>query len=92
MTSIAFILGVLPLVFAEGAGAASRQSLGTAVFGGMVTSTVLAVFFVPAFYVAVQRFAELWGPPRGMREHAEHVAESMNGETASVGSGLESRL
>lgn len=38
----------------------SRQSLGTAVFGGMITSTVLAVFFVPAFYVAIQSFIELW--------------------------------
>ena len=54
MTSFAFILGVLPLVFATGAGAASRQSLGTAVFGGMITATVLAVFFVPVFYVAIQ--------------------------------------
>ena len=51
MTSFAFILGVLPLVFAHGAGAASRQSLGTAVCGGMLTSTVLAVFFVPVFFV-----------------------------------------
>jgi hydrophobic/amphiphilic exporter-1 (mainly G- bacteria), HAE1 family len=63
MTSIAFILGVVPLVFATGAGAASRQALGTAVFGGMITSTVLAVFFVPAFYVAVQGLAELIGGP-----------------------------
>ncbi len=54
MTSFAFILGVAPLVFATGAGAASRQSLGTAVFGGMITSTVLAIFFVPVFYVAIQ--------------------------------------
>ncbi|HEY1186482.1 MAG TPA: efflux RND transporter permease subunit, partial [Gemmata sp.] len=58
MTSFAFILGVVPLVFATGAGAASRQSLGTAVFGGMITATVLAVFFVPVFYVAIQGFIE----------------------------------
>jgi hydrophobe/amphiphile efflux-1 (HAE1) family protein len=65
MTSIAFILGVVPLVFATGAGAASRRSLGTAVFGGMITSTVLAVFFVPAFYVAIQKLIELLnGPPK----------------------------
>ena len=64
MTSFAFILGVVPLVFASGAGAASRQSLGTAVFGGMITSTVLAILFVPAFYVAVQNLIELRnGPP-----------------------------
>ena len=54
MTSFAFILGVYPLVDAEGAGAASRQALGTAVFGGMIASTVLAVFFVPVFFVIVQ--------------------------------------
>jgi HAE1 family hydrophobic/amphiphilic exporter-1 len=65
MTSFAFILGMLPLVFATGAGAASRQSLGTAVFGGMITATVLAVFFVPIFYVAVQGLIELRnGPPK----------------------------
>ncbi len=64
MTSFAFILGVLPLMWATGAGASSRQALGTAVFGGMLTSTVLAVFFVPVFYVAVQGLIELWtGPP-----------------------------
>ncbi len=59
MTSFAFILGVVPLVFATGAGAASRQSLGTAVFGGMITSTILAVFFVPVFFVAMQYLSEL---------------------------------
>ncbi len=69
MTSFAFILGVVPLVFAEGAGAASRQSLGTAVFGGMLSSTILAVFFVPVFFVVIQWIAELrYGPPK---PHAE---------------------
>jgi len=58
MTSFAFILGILPLVNATGAGAASRRSLGTAVFGGMLAATVLAVFFVPVFYVVVQRLSE----------------------------------
>lgn len=65
MTSFAFIMGVVPLVFATGAGAASRQSLGTAVFGGMISATILAVFFVPAFYVAMQNLSELFsGPPK----------------------------
>ncbi len=59
MTSFAFILGIFPLVNATGAGAASRRALGTAVFGGMIAATVLSVFFVPVFYVLVQRFAEL---------------------------------
>ena len=55
MTSFAFILGVVPLVIASGAGAASKHAVGTAVFGGMLTATLLAVFFVPAFFVLVQR-------------------------------------
>ena len=58
MTSFAFILGIWPLVNATGAGAASRQALGTAVFGGMIAATVLAVFFVPVFYVVVQSMIE----------------------------------
>lgn len=58
MTSFAFILGVLPLVFATGAAAASRRSLGTAVCGGMLTSTVLAVFFTPVFFVVFQWLSE----------------------------------
>lgn len=77
MTSFAFILGVLPLVWAEGAAAASRQALGTAVCGGMITSTVLAVFFVPIFYVAVQGWIEYWsGPPTFIvPAHAHPIAE-----------------
>ena len=58
MTSFAFILGIWPLVNATGAGAASRRALGTAVFGGMVAATFLAVFFVPVFYVVMQRLSE----------------------------------
>ncbi|HKC56311.1 MAG TPA: efflux RND transporter permease subunit, partial [Vicinamibacterales bacterium] len=58
MTSFAFLLGVLPLVVATGAGAASRRALGTAVFGGMATATLLGVFIIPVLYVVIQRFAE----------------------------------
>ncbi len=58
MTAISFILGVIPLVIASGAGASSRQSLGTAVFGGMLLATVAGVFFIPLLYVAVQGTAE----------------------------------
>jgi len=54
MTSFAFILGVLPLVFASGAGQASRHSVGTTVFGGMIVSTVLNLFFIPVLYVIVK--------------------------------------
>lgn len=55
MTSLAFILGVLPLVIATGAGSASQRAIGTGVMGGMITATVLAVFFVPVFFVVVRR-------------------------------------
>ena len=58
MTSFAFILGVVPLLIATGAGGASRRSLGTAVFGGMNAATLLAIFFVPVLYVAIQRVVE----------------------------------
>jgi len=58
MTSFAFILGVLPLVLATGAGANARKSIGIAVFSGMIASTCLAVLFVPSFYVVLQRFEE----------------------------------
>lgn len=57
MTSMAFILGVFPLVIASGAGAASRHSIGTGVFGGMLTATFLAIIFVPIFFVIVNRVA-----------------------------------
>lgn len=56
MTSMAFILGVLPLTISNGAGAGSQHSIGTAVAGGMITATFLAIFFVPMFYVVVSQF------------------------------------
>jgi HAE1 family hydrophobic/amphiphilic exporter-1 len=58
MTAFSFILGVIPLVIASGAGSVSRRALGTAVFGGMTASTVLGIFLVPVFYVIVQRMSE----------------------------------
>jgi len=57
MTAFAFILGLMPLVLASGAGANSRQSLGTAVVGGLTLATVLIVF-VPIFYVVIERMRE----------------------------------
>ena len=54
MTSLAFILGVLPLVFATGAGREARNSVGTAVSGGMLVSTFLNLIFIPVLYVVVQ--------------------------------------
>jgi hydrophobic/amphiphilic exporter-1 (mainly G- bacteria), HAE1 family len=61
MTSIAFILGVVPLLTATGAGSASQQSLGTVVFGGMLASTLLAIPFVPVYYIMMQRVSERLG-------------------------------
>jgi HAE1 family hydrophobic/amphiphilic exporter-1 len=58
MTSFAFILGVLPLVFASGAGSESRHSVGTTVFGGMIFSTALNLFFIPVLYVIVKSMVE----------------------------------
>ena len=64
MTSFAFILGVLPLVLAKGAGANARASIGITVFSGMIASTCLAVLLVPSFFVIVQRFEEWFGRRR----------------------------
>ena len=58
MTSFTFILGVLPLVLAGGAGASARRSLGIAVASGMLASTGIAVLFVPAFFVVLQKRIE----------------------------------
>jgi len=54
MTSLAFILGVMPLVVANGAGAASQRAIGTGVMGGMLAATALGVFFVPVFFVVIR--------------------------------------
>jgi hydrophobe/amphiphile efflux-1 (HAE1) family protein len=64
MTSFAFILGVLPLVLARGAGAAARHSLGTAVFGGMLLATFLSLAVVPVFFVVMERLRERFVQPR----------------------------
>ncbi|HEX5182026.1 MAG TPA: efflux RND transporter permease subunit [Allosphingosinicella sp.] len=66
MTSLAFIFGVLPLAISTGAGAKSRVAIGTAVMGGMLTATILAIFFVPLFFVLVRTLFR-----RGRRRHAE---------------------
>jgi HAE1 family hydrophobic/amphiphilic exporter-1 len=58
MTALAFILGVFPLVHATGAGAASRQAIGTAVFFGMIGNTFLGLFFTPVLYVAITGASE----------------------------------
>ncbi len=58
MTALSFILGVVPLVVATGAGANSRRSLGTAVFGGMLAATIFGVFMIPVLYVVIQQLSE----------------------------------
>ncbi len=71
MTSLAFILGVLPLVIATGAGSASQRAIGTGVMGGMITATVLAVFFVPVFFVVVRSIFK--GSERQRKLYAAHI-------------------
>jgi multidrug efflux pump subunit AcrB len=66
MTAFSFILGVIPLVIASGAGAASRRSLGTAVFGGMLVATIAGVFLIPVLYVLVQGTVERFGTGRNV--------------------------
>jgi HAE1 family hydrophobic/amphiphilic exporter-1 len=76
MTAFAFILGVVPLMFATGAGAASRQSIGTTVFGGMLAATILTLAFVPVFYALIEQLRESrLGPPASAREPIEGHAE-----------------
>ena len=55
MTSLAFILGVLPLVITRGAGAGAQNAIGTGVMGGMISATFLAILFVPVFFLVVRR-------------------------------------
>ena len=61
MTSFAFILGVVPLVLAKGAGHEMRQQLGTAVFSGMLGVTICGIFLTPVFYVVLQAVSDLFG-------------------------------
>jgi HAE1 family hydrophobic/amphiphilic exporter-1 len=76
MTAFAFILGVVPLMFATGAGAASRQSIGTTVFGGMLAATILTLAFVPVFYALIEQLRESrLGEPAAAREPVEGHAE-----------------
>jgi hydrophobic/amphiphilic exporter-1 (mainly G- bacteria), HAE1 family len=67
MTSFAFILSVVPLALASGAGANARRSIGVTVFSGMLASTCLAVLFVPSFFVLIQRYADWRAARRGKR-------------------------
>jgi multidrug efflux pump len=74
MTSFAFILGVLPLVIATGAGSASQRAIGTGVMGGMIAATVLAVFFVPVFFIVVRSIFK--GNERQRKLYAAHLDDT----------------
>ncbi|HJW57128.1 MAG TPA: efflux RND transporter permease subunit, partial [Burkholderiaceae bacterium] len=73
MTSLAFILGVLPLVLASGAGSGAQRAIGTGVMSGMITATVLAVFFVPVFFVVMRTLFK--GSERQRRMYATHLQQ-----------------
>ncbi|WP_292935717.1 efflux RND transporter permease subunit [Noviherbaspirillum sp.] len=76
MTSLAFILGVLPLAIATGAGSASQRAIGTGVMGGMITATVLAVVLVPVFFVVVRKIFK--GSERQRQMYAAHMQQENN--------------
>ncbi len=88
MTSFAFILGVLPLAIASGAGSASQRAIGTGVMGGMITATVLAVFLVPVFFVVIRRLF-----PGGHEVHHKNGVEAKiaDPETARLLAELEGK-
>jgi Cu/Ag efflux pump CusA len=77
MTAFAFILGTVPLMVASGAGAGSRQSIGTTVVGGMLAATIFGLVLVPVFYAVIERLREGATPKReqsASRRHLEGVA------------------
>jgi len=75
MTSLAFILGMMPLVLSTGAGAASRIAVGTGVMGGMIAATLLGIFFIPLFYMSVRTWITR-KPPPAPGEVRPHDAEA----------------
>jgi multidrug efflux pump len=77
MTSMAFILGVLPLVIATGAGAASQRAIGTGVMGGMIAATGLGIFFVPVFFVVIRSFFKGSERQRHKYLHDEDTAQAV---------------
>jgi multidrug efflux pump len=81
MTSMAFTLGVLPLAVATGAGSASQRAIGTGVMGGMITATVLAVLFVPVFFVVVRSFFK--GSERQRRIYAHEEPKELSPGSAA---------
>ncbi len=88
MTSVAFLLGVAPLLVATGAGSVGRRSLGTTVFGGMLLSTVLNLFFIPVLYILVETLRERGDGERGESATSSHGAPPV--DQAPVGEGARS--
>jgi HAE1 family hydrophobic/amphiphilic exporter-1/multidrug efflux pump len=86
MTSLAFILGVVPLAFSSGAGAGARHSVGTGVMGGMIAATFLAIFFVPLFFfwLTDRKLTE----KRSRQELAEEIADNHKKEHLKTEEGL----
>ena len=87
MTSLAFILGVFPLLVSSGAGAASRHEIGTGVIGGMLFATFLGVLFIPVFYVIVRRILgdKLDEVSRTIPQHGEGVGGTQRGSSEEAG-------
>lgn len=84
MTSFAFILGVLPLAIASGAGSAGRRSVGTTIIGGMLLSTVLNLFFIPVLYIMLQTFLGLFKGKGSSRRPAQSVDTGAYAATAGT--------
>src|SRR5439155_11459172 len=82
MTSFAFILGVVPLMISVGAGAEMRQTLGTAVFSGMLGVTLFGIFLTPVFYYVIQWFSD-WREARRKATGGEAEAETVEREEAA---------
>jgi len=74
MTSFAFIIGVIPLVISEGAGAEMRRALGTAVFAGMLGVTLFGIFLTPVFFITVRRLTEEWSRRKAAREPEPEIS------------------
>jgi HAE1 family hydrophobic/amphiphilic exporter-1 len=82
MTSFAFILGVIPLAIASGAGAQGRRSVGTTIIGGMLVSTLLNLFFIPVLYILLQTLLGKFGGNRSSRRPAQSVDTTAYATTA----------
>ena len=84
MTSFAFILGVLPLMLASGAGAASRHSIGTGVFAGMLFATSIGIFFIPLFFQIIRGLADRGNAAHGVAGTTPAAGEIMTARRARV--------